>query len=844
MDDLINNGFDNQDKENKFLIDEDELLSMNHLVDWVGKEDDVDIFYDAYLCNGDYQFDGLRTNSSLSIISSVQDETTRDVVDVAWSSGVNRADKIDYLISIGCGALAGLIDSFYVGEFSLERANSWGSEKTNKFVLKVAKLNGYKGDDLNCAVEHLEKSFKLAADSNINDFGGSRQHHFRDFSHHFSLGGLICSLFTQFTGKVIGTDTLGNLLIVDVKDTELIGKNFEDKILYGTVKWFLHMVSDMAGSKKTAGKGTGIPGPLLSLIKELSVLPCFKNKKINEVDFRKWTAKLFNGTLLAKRDDNGKILEPVKFDLRTEIGLLHEAVRQAVPVLINECLIRGIYFIRRLYLALKEIDIETISDLGKIDVSAILPFNNRVIKRMITVSSGVFLVIDGTDAAIRAGIKNQGINVGFFVDYVVRLNFIGIGRFWVACSEDSKYIVEDLRDYKAETEKAKKAGEEYEKTLAGLECLSLNYSQLRVLYSLERLIVAEDIPHTKFPKTLDKKKKWKTVWENKLLDEMRVPEAERPSFFMSEDSIVSYFIQHGNEGPWIHLVALEASIFKAYHPLNGDETDKVYEQLDCKYDYLTSRFPNLQDYVTKKDVTGLRTSYRWASGFISGKSQKRIIGAVVSAAITIGTAGLAYAFAPVIAVAMVGESAAGLSGAALVSHSLAVVGGGSLAAGGFGMAGGTAVITGGGAFLGLLGGSGVSAAGTLGVLSNSSYVLSECARLTTYCYEILYRKYDDIKTISDLELQVRGRIAIINSQLDSLKKRNTKDKVMRERIKVAGKSIKYLRSCDGWLTRLIESPDKEDLYNELFGEEDEIFNSAIEAAIELDDDYSVDDGLS
>ena len=108
---------------------------------------------------------------------------------------------------------------------------------------------------------------------------------------------------------------------------------------------------EKAGSSSTAGKGTGIPGPIVSLIKELSVIPCFKDKTIGETEFHTWVSKLFNGTLLAKRDDNGKILKPVKFDLRTEIGLLHEVGRQFIPVLLNECLVRGLYFLRRLQTA-------------------------------------------------------------------------------------------------------------------------------------------------------------------------------------------------------------------------------------------------------------------------------------------------------------------------------------------------------------------------------------------------------------------------------------------------------------------------------------------------------------
>lgn len=60
----------------------------------------------------------------------------------------------------------------------------------------------------------------------------------------------------------------------------------------------------MAGSSSTAGLsgGTGIPGPLLSLAKELSALPFYIKLRESDKPISKFVSKLFNGTLLAKRD--------------------------------------------------------------------------------------------------------------------------------------------------------------------------------------------------------------------------------------------------------------------------------------------------------------------------------------------------------------------------------------------------------------------------------------------------------------------------------------------------------------------------------------------------------------
>ena len=147
---------------------------------------------------------------------------------------VDEADKLDYIVAVSSGVLAGLIDVFYVGEFSLDRANEWGKDKIEKIVMKVARVEGYTGGELNDAIKTLEKNHPLAADSSTNDFGGGLQHHLRDLSHHFSISGLFFSIFTQFTGLVVETDKAGALHVVPVPESHraCIGKNFQEKIAF------------------------------------------------------------------------------------------------------------------------------------------------------------------------------------------------------------------------------------------------------------------------------------------------------------------------------------------------------------------------------------------------------------------------------------------------------------------------------------------------------------------------------------------------------------------------------------------------------------------------------------
>lgn len=196
---------------------------------------------------------GVGNDGSIDVVTSggIYAGVTETLDDrIEWEPHVDEADKLDYLVAVSSGVLAGLIDVFYVGTFSLDRASEWGREQLEQVVMKVARIEGYQGNDLNDAIKTLEKNHPLAADGNTNDFGGGLQHHLRDFSHHFSIGGLFFSILTQFTGMVVGTDKAGALHIVPVPESHraFIGKNFQEKMVFGTIGWFFHMVSDMAGS--------------------------------------------------------------------------------------------------------------------------------------------------------------------------------------------------------------------------------------------------------------------------------------------------------------------------------------------------------------------------------------------------------------------------------------------------------------------------------------------------------------------------------------------------------------------------------------------------------------------
>lgn len=369
-------------------------------------------------------------------------------VDAELERYTNQADRVDYALAISSGVFCGLLDSLFVGEFSLNEAGRWGNEKVERFVMHVAKSQGYGRDTLAGAVKYLEDAFPIPADKATAQFGGGLQHHLRDFSHHPTPVGLVCSILTQFTGKVYGTDVSGVFHGVNLSDDglALIGRSVPEKIMFGVLNWAFHLVSDMAGSSGSILKGslgTGLPGPLVSLLKELSSTPLFQ--KSDGSGYRVcsvWISKLFNGTLLGQRDTNGKLI-PLKFDLRMELGVARQVGRQTLPVLLNECVVRGFYLLRQLTSEL--ICTGNVQGPDKLNWRKIAPFQNRTIDRMLTISTMTFTIADTMDAAIHAAILSAGNWVLFSGKFVTRFNYVGAGRSALA-------IVREVSNEKKETQ--------------------------------------------------------------------------------------------------------------------------------------------------------------------------------------------------------------------------------------------------------------------------------------------------------------------------------------------------------------------------------------------------------
>ena len=737
----------------------------------------------------------------------------------------SQADSGDYFISIASGLLCAVLDILWVGEFDLSRGRGIADEQVNNFVKKTAKMLGCEDDDLQSAVRFLEKRFPLVADGNTADFGGGLQHHLRDFAHHPTVVGLTFSLLTQFTEKSYGTDKSGRFIVVNVPDTHkiFIGDDIPSKILYGTVIWFFHLVSDVAGSSSSVGKmgGTGIPGPILALAKELSALPIFRNVIVGENTVSVFISKLFNGTFFAEHDENGKIIKDtaVRFDLRGELGVAVELGRQSLPVIANECMVRVFYFIRRLAMELREKETCSFEELKQVDWKKIKPFNNPTIARMLTISTGVFTAVDVGEAVI-------------FQKYLVAVNYVGVGRFAVAVGQDMAWCLKarDLKKIKdvyenmkhfAFTSEDERIYERMGDNAMDMNKFGLTLEQTEILYNLEYHKTRNDIERTKLTinneavKAL--KREWMKEWQELMsgaFSSFLQIENTKLNWYSEEELMQKIEFESPNQ-PWFRLVLLEAMLFEPYYTLCVEKDKKGNEIPSKKYKdlnnpvngykkgegdrYLEKLFAEKAYY--KDSIKRFRKCYDSAIRELNEVLKTGLIVLGITAVITAACIATAGILAPKIAVVLVGSHFAGLHGAALTSACLAYLGGGAIAAGGAGMMGGTIAIVGGGAALGLGVSAGVGGAIGASALLGKKYTIMQSAKLLVSVREIFLNDEHDIEYSNSIYEQYVKNIAQIEKDLvemrlqaavaDKSKKEELKE--LKDKIKMTEESVEAMK---------------------------------------------------
>ena len=368
----------------------------------------------------------------------------------------NEADNADYAFAVLSGLMSGAIDAIFVGETKITSKDiGLSHQQVNNFIQKYAKARGFDRARLKDAIGDLEGAFEVAQDNvwkGANIGVGAKNHHLADIAHHPTPFGLVSAIIVQFlrVGTFVNKEGEWHFILVKTTPSDIIQilapavitgilnwlvaiaeEKYEEEsgeevpkalrraahlvastpMIIEVAKcannWFSHLVSDMGGSKKTAGQGMGIPGVFLSFLHELSSLPVLKETGLPAV---------VNDLYVSH-----------KMDLRHELALGKAVGRQAIPVIFNEIFVRTGFFVTRLAVQIAEH-----KNLKDIEWGNVVPLRNRTVERMLTVASMTFTVADTADAAIHAALESAGNWVLFAGRFTARFNYVGAGRAVIA----------------------------------------------------------------------------------------------------------------------------------------------------------------------------------------------------------------------------------------------------------------------------------------------------------------------------------------------------------------------------------------------------------------------------
>lgn len=388
-----------------------------------------------------------------------------------------HCDKIDYAIAAGSGMICGFIDMFMVGAPTQDTILGNTSDKWIDYcVEQFAKKEGWSPEKYKSSpIAFLEKLYNVPYDQRgcgdagmeIFDLNPSN-HHFKSLGHQPSLIGLIFSIIDQFTNQSHFV-TNGQLIALEEADDKfrLQGETFLSKLFCGFANWFGHLMPDVAGSSSSSTRGMGIPSPIWSWVNSVITLK----------------AKLgLPGTEFDRR------LCEIAVEVYKAGVDLKSTIAQSIPVIMNELIVRLFYSIRRY------VNLYRAADRCKYtwkEIWAICkPVRNPTLTRMLTVAHGTFCALDFGDATIRAFIKGGG-NFNP-IEFFVRLNIVGVGRFTVALYSEVKMDLR-IREVKHRAMFAQRERYIIEDYIRGLNELSLYYNEDNFTNLVEALAQSKDV---------------------------------------------------------------------------------------------------------------------------------------------------------------------------------------------------------------------------------------------------------------------------------------------------------------------------------------------------------------
>ena len=191
-------------------------------------------------------------------------------------------------------------------------------------------------------------------------------------------------------------------------------------IIQQMINWLENLANDAKSVRKAPGKKTGLSDLIFSMLHEIvSAVSPDLTKPVEELD-----------ALYSKYHK----------DFEKEIPLVELFEKQAIPVAVNELLTRMCYFLIRFGEEMKEK-----GSLSAVCWKNVIPFGNRSVDRMLTVSCLTFTFADVADATVQAALASRGDFAVFTANFSARINYIGTIRSGIAIVREAAYDKRELQ---------------------------------------------------------------------------------------------------------------------------------------------------------------------------------------------------------------------------------------------------------------------------------------------------------------------------------------------------------------------------------------------------------------
>lgn len=681
-----------------------------------------------------------------------------DFIDVEFSSACKKVDRVDTLVAVTSGFMAFLLDQLLI------RKNIKVEDIDDVEIIKVLPLVLRQSSDKNKDIDKEIDEYIANWEHKIQD-AYKYNNLFFDFCEDLSFSGLFIKVIEYCFNLNIGLDKDSGLVIKRVK-YDLKTDSIVEKAQMAVVDWFV----DQAYQYKKGEKCKKEFAQIEKIVKDIKKI-AFKDNKFDREQLKGW---FHNRVLAEKKKLNG----------------LDDFAVQSIPVKANIIFVHSYAHIRDFIQQVNEHNVVSLEGLNIIDFDKLN--NEAVIRRMDTISTSVFAALNVGVAGAKA-IKLEKNPLQKIYVFAININIPNVIRLVSVVSADMDYIKEDI-DQLVHKSKVVEIKKHKDIPLESLErCFTMNKIETRILYSLELQMIEEDIQRTKDNKEQLLKNEWKEKWieiteqalqQNKVFEKDPLKTyAALETYAASQDNLL-----------WLYNIAVELSMFKPYFKL--EEKSKKMKLSYTKY--VEEVFCNAQNYISYKEIQKIQKSYKDYYNYLENNTLKAVGIAGGAIAVAAATGGLAFVFAPQIAVAIFGGAFPTLHGAALVSASLAAAGGGSLAAGGFGMAGGAVLIAGGGAVLGL-GTSGTA----LSLMMAPKFVQNDYAKLLAKCDCVLLKQLDMKDEVVALQHKIQSDLDEYKLRLKVLEGLENPNDECKQNIKALKKSIVYTERTNEQLVKLI-----------------------------------------